>query len=67
MTVKQLVKILSKKLTKKEFIALSNMMDADPPAGPLWEAVQEEHEMIAPEDFHGRLSIKDQRKELSEV
>lgn len=51
MTIKKMVSILAKKLTEDEFLALQDLMDADPPAGPFWEAVTDQARKMRPDLF----------------
>lgn len=51
MTPKQMVSLLEKKLSKEEFFRLFELMDGDPPAGPLWEVLAEQAEKLCPEEF----------------
>lgn len=44
-----MVELLASKLTKDEFNQLADMIDGDPPAGPLWEAVQDKNSKLSPE------------------
>ena len=46
-----MVQTLRAKLTREEFLALYELMDADPPAGPLWEAMGDAAQEMAPELF----------------
>jgi len=41
--------MLSEKLTKEEFGQLTDMIDADPPAGPFWEAMVDKNAELNPE------------------
>lgn len=49
---KQMVKILSEKLTREEFYQLFCLIDGDGLAGPFWERVAEKAEEFFPNEFN---------------
>ena len=51
MEIQEMVDLLSSKLTKEEFLILQEMIDSDPPAGPLWEAMTDRAIELDPSNF----------------
>lgn len=58
-----MVVVLRSKLTREEFLALYELMDADPPAGPLWEAMGDAAQQMAPELFVNGVQDQDVKVE----
>jgi len=56
MNPKDMVKLLSSKLTKEEFNQLAIMIDGDPPTGPFWEAIQDQNMQLNPESYVDKFS-----------
>jgi len=56
MNPQDMAKLLSLKLTKEEFDQLTLMIDGDPPAGPFWEAMQEQNMQLNPENYVEKFS-----------